>query len=95
MACEIMVPRLGWSMDECVFVEWLKQDGQHVEAGEQLLTLESEKAIQEIEAIDSGILRIPPDSPQEGDTVVVGQVLGHMVESGEVAPFELEAAATV
>jgi pyruvate dehydrogenase E2 component (dihydrolipoamide acetyltransferase) len=95
MAFEIVVPRLGWSMDECVFVEWLKMDGQHVEAGDLLFTLESEKAVQEIEAIDSGILRIPADSPQEGDTVVVGQVLGHLLESDEVAPLEVEATATV
>ena len=95
MAFEIVVPRLGWSMDECIFVEWIKQDGQHIDAGDPLYILESEDPVQEIKAIDSGILDIPADSPQEGDTVVVSQVLGHLVESGEVAPLELEAAATV
>ena len=34
MAIEVTVPRLGWSMDEGVFVEWLKADGDHVESGD-------------------------------------------------------------
>ena len=94
MAFEVFVPRLGWSMDEGVFVEWLKQNGEQVEAGDLLFTLESEKAIQEIEAIDSGILRIPPDGPKEGDTVAVGAVLAYLVESDESAPFEVKSIQT-
>ena len=93
MAIEIVVPRLGWSMDEGTFVEWLKQDGEKVEAGEMLFVLEGEKASQEIESFDAGILRIPPDAPQPGDEVVVSQLLAYLVEDGEVPPFELEATA--
>ena len=93
MAIEIVVPRLGWSMDEGTFVEWLKQNGEKVEAGEMLFVLEGEKASQEIESFDSGILRIPPDAPQPGDEVVVSQLLAYLVEDGETAPFELEGAA--
>ncbi len=93
MAIEIVVPRLGWSMDEGTFVEWLKQDGEKVEAGEMLFVLEGEKASQEIESFDAGILRIPPDAPQPGDEVVVSQLLAYLVEDGEVPPFELEGAA--
>ena len=93
MAIEIVVPRLGWSMDEGTFVEWLKQDGEKVEAGEMLFVLEGEKASQEIESFDAGILRIPPDAPQPGDEVVVSQLLAYLVEEGETAPFELEGVA--
>lgn len=93
MAIEIVVPRLGWSMDEGTFVEWLKQDGENVEAGEMLFVLEGEKASQEIESFDAGILRIPPDAPQPGDEVVVSQLLAYLVEEGETPPFELEGAA--
>jgi pyruvate dehydrogenase E2 component (dihydrolipoamide acetyltransferase) len=93
MAIEIVVPRLGWSMDEGTFVEWLKQDGEKVEAGEMLFVLEGEKASQEIESFDAGILRIPPDAPQPGDEVVVSQLLAYLVEDGEVPPFELEGTA--
>lgn len=83
MAHEIRVPRLGWSMEEGTFIRWLKADGELVRAGEPLFELEGEKALQEIEAVDSGILRIGPDGPAEGAVVAVGAVLGHLVAEGE------------
>ena len=49
MATEIVVPRLGWSMDEGTFVEWLKADGEIVNAGDMLFVLEGEKAAQDVE----------------------------------------------
>ena len=52
MAYPIQIPRLGWSMEEGVFVEWLKADGDTIEPGDLLFNLEGEKAIQEIESID-------------------------------------------
>lgn len=70
-------------MDEGVFVAWLKKDGDAVKAGEPLFTLEGDKASQEIEAIDSGILRIPPNAPKAGDTVTVGALLGYLVGENE------------
>ncbi len=88
MASEIHMPRLGWTMEEGTFGEWLKQDGEAVRTGDLLFTVEGDKATQEIEAFDSGLLRIPPDGPQPGDTVRVGAVLGYIAQSGEVAPFE-------
>jgi pyruvate dehydrogenase E2 component (dihydrolipoamide acetyltransferase) len=86
MAIEITIPRLGWNMDEGTFVGWLKQDGDAIRAGEMLFTLEGEKATEDIECLDSGILRIPDDAPHPGDKVTVGQVIGHLVKQGESAP---------
>lgn len=94
MAFPITVPRLGWEMEEAVFVEWLKKDGEAVKEGEPLFVLESDKAVQEVEAIDSGILRIPPDGPNQGDIVPVGAVLGYLVAPGEEVSFEPQATAT-
>ena len=88
MAVDIIIPRLGWSMEEGVFGEWLKQEGEMVNEGDLLFVLESDKASQEIESMDAGILRIPPDAPKPGDTVRVGQLLGYLAEKGEAAPFE-------
>ena len=78
MAIEIKVPRLGWSMEEGTFVEWLKRDGQTVQAGEPLFAIEGDKAIQEVEAIGSGILRISPTAPENGETVKVGTTLAFL-----------------
>jgi pyruvate dehydrogenase E2 component (dihydrolipoamide acetyltransferase) len=87
MAIEIKVPRLGWSMEEGTFVEWLKRDGQTVRAGEPLFAIEGDKAIQEVEAIGSGILRIAPDAPENGEIVKVGTTLAFLTEADEAAPF--------
>ena len=63
MAFEVTMPRLGWNMEEGALATWRKQDGDSVESGEILFEVESDKAVQEVEALESGILRIPPDSP--------------------------------
>src|SRR5262245_51790291 len=76
-------------MDEGIIVGWLKNDGDEVGPGDLLLSLESEKATENIEAIDPGILRLPPDGPKPGDKVQVGQVLAYLTAKGEhVAPGE-------
>ena len=86
MAIEVTLPRQGWSMEEAVFVEWLKKDGDTVKAGEPLFSVETDKAVQEIESLDAGILRLTPVSPQAGSTVRVGDVLAYLVAAGEAAP---------
>ena len=82
MAIEIKVPRLGWSMEEGTFIEWLKRDGQPVQAGEPLFAIEGDKAIQEVEAIGTGILRIAPRAPENGETVKVGTTLAFLARTG-------------
>jgi pyruvate dehydrogenase E2 component (dihydrolipoyllysine-residue acetyltransferase) len=86
MAIPITVPRLGWNMDQGVFVGWLKADGAKVRAGEPLFTLESEKATEDIEGFDDGILHIPPEGPQKGDVVLVGAVIGFLLQPDEPIP---------
>ena len=88
MAYEVNLPRLGWDMEEGSLAAWLIQDGEFVKAGELLFTVEGDKAIQEIEALDSGYLRILPDGPQPGDKVPVGTILGYLVSENELDDFE-------
>src|SRR6185295_7971886 len=90
MAVELMMPRLGWTMEEGIFVQWLKQDGEQVRPGDLLFTIEGDKASDDIEAFDSGILRIPPNAPAPGVTLPVGALLGYIVQPGEPAPFEVD-----
>lgn len=86
MAAAIILPKQGWSMDEALFVEWLKDAGERVAAGEPLFSVETDKAIQEIEALDSGVLHRLPDGPQADDAVKIGDVIGYLLEPGEAAP---------
>lgn len=88
MAQQIVMPRLGWTMTEGTLVEWLKSDGEAVEAGEVLFTVESDKALNEVETFTSGVLHIPSDLPQPGDTAEVGAVLGYLLQPGEEKPSD-------
>ncbi|MEJ7595045.1 MAG: 2-oxo acid dehydrogenase subunit E2 [Planctomycetaceae bacterium] len=83
MSFEITIPRLGWSMEEGTFAGWMKKDGDIVRRGDALFELEGEKALQEIEALDDGVLRISADGPQPGAVLKVGAVIGHLLASGE------------
>lgn len=86
MAIEIIIPRLGWSMEEGTFVEWLKQPGDIVRSGEPLFALESEKVTMDVEALDSGVLHLPPDALTAGAVVKPGQLIGYLLAAGENAP---------
>ena len=86
MANPITIPRLGWNMEQGVFVGWLKADGEMIRAGEALFTLESEKATEDVEAFDNGVLHIPADGPRKGAVVAVGAIIGFVLEPGEPIP---------
>ncbi len=53
---EIKVPEFGESIQEVQVASWLKQPGDWVEKGEDLVELESEKASQNLSADQAGIL---------------------------------------
>lgn len=86
MAVEVVMPRLGWTATEGVLKEWLLSSGASVKPGDVLFAVEGDKAVEEIESLDGGILHIPPDAPQPGDTVPVGQLLAYILEDGEDPP---------
>ena len=76
MATEIILPKLGFSMNEGMLSEWLVADGGQVSAGEPLFALESDKSTQEVEAPASGTLKI---LKQPGETYEVGTILGEII----------------
>lgn len=84
MAIEIVMPRLGWTMEEGTFGVWLKNDGDVVKAGDMLFTIEGDKATQEIEALDDGVFRLPANPPKPGDVLPVGALLAYIAKPGEV-----------
>lgn len=88
MAVEVVMPRLGWGGEDGSLVEWVKRDGDEVAVGEIICTVEGDKAVQEVESLDRGVLRIPPGSPEPGVKVPVGTVLAYLIGPGEKAPFE-------
>lgn len=93
MPTAITLPRLGWSMEEGVFIEWLKGEGDAVSPGDALFTIESDKAAQEVEAIDAGRLHVPVNGPQRGDKIKVGAAIGYLLADGET-PEAIRGAST-
>ena len=75
MATEILLPKLGFAMEEGAVAEWLVADGGTVTAGQPLYLLESDKAVDEVEAPASGVLRIAVELKS---TYPVGTVLGRI-----------------
>jgi pyruvate dehydrogenase E2 component (dihydrolipoamide acetyltransferase) len=55
---QVVMPRLGLTMVDGKIVEWYKQDGEWVEKGQPLFSIENEKATLDIEAPASGKLEI-------------------------------------
>ena len=75
MAVEVVLPKLGFSMNEGQIAEWLVADGAHVSEGDPLFLLEADKSTNEVEAPASGILRIEAEA---GETFEVGTVIGYI-----------------
>jgi len=86
MPTPITIPRLGWSMEDGIFQDWIKKPGEFVQAGDMLYLLEGDKATQEVESFDSGYLCIPADAPSPGTKVVVGETIGFLLAEGETPP---------
>ena len=57
MASRVVMPKLTDTMEEGVLLAWKKREGDSVQAGEALAEIETDKAIMDLEAFASGILR--------------------------------------
>jgi 2-oxoglutarate dehydrogenase E2 component (dihydrolipoamide succinyltransferase) len=72
MSIEVKIPAVGESITSGVLSTWHKQNGDVVNDGEALFTLETDKISTEVPAVGSGKLRIQVDAGQE---VKIGQVV--------------------
>ncbi|MEY9867762.1 2-oxoglutarate dehydrogenase E2 component (dihydrolipoamide succinyltransferase) [Peribacillus sp. B2I2] len=80
---EVKVPELAESISEGSIAQWLKQPGDHVEKGEYVLELETDKVNVEIISDYTGTLS--EHLAEEGDTVQVGQAIAIVDENGSAA----------
>jgi len=74
MASRFVMPKLTDTMEEGVLLAWKKREGDPVQAGEALAEIETDKAIMDLEAFASGILR--KILVQDGATVMSGTLIG-------------------
>jgi 2-oxoglutarate dehydrogenase E2 component (dihydrolipoamide succinyltransferase)/2-oxoisovalerate dehydrogenase E2 component (dihydrolipoyl transacylase) len=76
VAIDIIMPQLGESIAEGTVVKWLVPPGGRIEKDQPLLEVETEKVALEIPSPATGILS--DILVQEGHTVPVGTLLGHL-----------------
>lgn len=73
---EIVVPQWGLTMEEATLVSWLKAVGDHINEGEPIAELETDKTSAEIESPFAG--KIVELLVEEGADVVPGQVVARL-----------------
>ncbi len=79
---QIKVPSFGESITSSNVAAWRKKDGDTVSKGEVLVTLESDKVSSELEAPESGRLKI---LVPEGEEVAIGALIATIDPSAEAA----------
>lgn len=80
---DIIVPELAESITEGEIVRWVKQVGDHVDKGEFIVELETDKVNAEIISEEAGVLT--EILAQEGDVVEVGAVIAKVEAGGAAA----------
>jgi pyruvate dehydrogenase E2 component (dihydrolipoamide acetyltransferase) len=83
---DVVMPRLSDSMEEGTVLKWLKQPGDEVAVGDELVEIETDKANMVYEADTAGTLT--EIVAQEGETLPIGQVIARV---GEGAPDTTDA----
>lgn len=83
MAIEILLPKLGLTMEEGTVEEWLVDEGAVVTVGMPLLRLATDKIDVDVEAEADGILA---RSVSGGTSLEVGAILGWLLVEGEDPP---------
>ncbi|MHB9130300.1 MAG: lipoyl domain-containing protein [Armatimonadota bacterium] len=75
---DVIMPQLGFDMEEGTIQHWLKHEGDHVDRGEAIAEVETDKVTLQVESYATGtltkILR------NEGEVVPVGEKIAEMEE---------------
>ena len=80
MSEKIVVPVLGESITEATVAKWLKKEGDHVEADEPIVELETDKVNLEVPSPIDGVLS--QIVSKDGSVVEVGALLGSISQNG-------------
>jgi 2-oxoglutarate dehydrogenase E2 component (dihydrolipoamide succinyltransferase) len=79
---EILLPKMGESVNEATIVEWLKEEGDAIEEDEFIVNIATDKVDNEIPSEYEGIL--VKKLFNEGDVVTVGQAFAIIETNAEV-----------
>ena len=82
MAKELYIPKMGQTVEEVAIVKWLRSDGDTVARGDEVLEVETDKAVFPVEANGKGVLHIGPYA--EGQVVPILTVVAIIGKEDDV-----------
>ncbi len=85
MAIEVYIPKFGQTVEEVTIVEWLVEEGAMVEKGDEVLRVETDKAIFSVEAPGNGNLHRGPY--QSGDVLPVLSIVAVIGDKDDQFPI--------
>jgi len=84
VAVAITIPDMGTTVDTMVLENWLVEEGDHVDRGDVLAEIQTDKALTDLESFARGTLL--KKVVAEGAEVQVGDVVAYVGEAGEEIP---------
>jgi pyruvate dehydrogenase E2 component (dihydrolipoamide acetyltransferase) len=84
MATEVIMPKVDMVMETGTFVEWLKKEGEHVNKGDPLFVIDTDKAAIEMESPGDGILA--GVRANKNDVIPVTEIIAYILAPGESLP---------
>lgn len=81
MTTKLIMPKAGMGTTEGTIAQWLKAEGDGITQGEVIVEIETAKALEEVEAPVSGILK--KILLQEGETAEVHTEIAEIEETSE------------
>ena len=91
MAVEVFVAKMTDFMEEGVLRAWLVNEGEHVEEGQPLIEIETDKALAELPSPASGYLKGIREGAVPGVVVPVGETIAYIVDAPDEAVETLPA----
>jgi len=88
MVTEVIMPKMGQTMEKGKIIKWLKKEGEVIQKGEPLLEVETDKTVIEVESRGTGILR--KIVAQEEEEAPIGTIIGYITKEEEPLPKEIE-----
>ena len=91
MAVEFFIPKLGQTVEEVTLVNWLVEDGAKVSQGQEVMEVETDKAVFPVEANGKGYIHIGPFSAgQVLPVLTVVAIIGKEDEKFEAVAAQID-----
>ncbi len=84
MGKPVLMPKLGMTMESGKIIRWLAKEGDHIDKGDSIVEVETDKVALEVEALIEGtLLKIYYG---EGEILPINHAIAFIGEPGETAP---------